>query len=88
MVLKSERSNLTQEGENFDLNEKWTDLFSCSGIECGQVIMLQTFKKKQKNTYMYVYCYVNNKKKMCTIVLLPFVTFIGTIVSFIISKIK
>lgn len=37
---------------------------------------------------MYVYCYVNNKKKMCTIVLLPFVTFIGTIVSFIISKIK
>lgn len=87
MVFKRERSNLTQEGENFDLNEKWTDLFSCSGIECGQVIMLQTFKKT-KNTYMYVYCYVNNKKKMCTIVLLPFVTFIGTIVSFIISKIK
>lgn len=88
MVFKRERSNLTQEGENFDLNEKWNDLFSCSGIECGQVIMLQTFKKNKKNTYMYVYCYVNNKKKMCTIVLLPFVTFIGTIVSFIISKIK
>lgn len=52
MVFKRERSNLTQEGENFDLNEKWTDLFSCSGIECGQVIMLQTFKKNKKHIHV------------------------------------